>query len=345
MITHTPHSVPAHGGTVHHLTCESALLEDNFLGDPAARRIDVFVPEGHDGPDQNGKDLPLLVDLVAGGPAHTNWKNFGETVPERAARLIAEGRMPPAVIAFPDCFTKLGGNQYINSSVMGPWDDVIRTEMVPMVEREFGCGGDGRRGVFGKSSGGYGAMVHAMLHPDFWSAAACHAGDMAFELCYLSDFPNTVRELTKKQGSVRRWLEEFWAAPKVKGEDFHVLMSLAMCATYDPAPDQPYGVRLPVTMDTCEIIEDRWANFLAWDPVRMVETRADGLKQLKCLFIDCGRVDQYNLVYGARRLTRRLSALGVDHVYQEFDDNHSGIDYRMDESLPMLARALSGEAA
>ena len=62
---------------------------------------------------------------------------------------------------------------------------------------------------------------------------------------------------------------------------------------------------------------------------------------MKALFIDCGDVDQYDLVYGARRLHRRLEALDVPHRYEEFPDTHSGIDYRMDVSLPWLARALS----
>ena len=44
--------------------------------------------------------------------------DFGENMPERLDRLIASGAMPPVVVAFPDCFTKLGGNQYINSSAI-----------------------------------------------------------------------------------------------------------------------------------------------------------------------------------------------------------------------------------
>ncbi len=251
--------------------------------------------------------------------------------------------MAPCVIAFPDCFTKLGGNQYINSTVMGPWDDVLRQEFVPFVEEKFGCGGPGRRGVFGKSSGGYGAIAHALLHPDFWAAAACHSGDMAFELGYLKDFPGVLRALARFDHDIAAWLEAFWDAPKQKGDDFHVLMALAMCATYDPAPDEPYGIRLPVTLDTCEVIADRWDNFRKWDPVVMADTLGDGLKQLKCLFIDCGTQDQYDLLYGARRLHRKLEAMGVSHIYGEFDDNHSSIDYRMDVSLPKLAEALSHE--
>ena len=40
------------------------------------------------------------------------------------------------------------------------------------------------------------------------------------------------------------------------------------------------------------------------------------------------------------KLARRLAAARVPHRYEEFDDTHSGIDYRLDTSLPYLARAL-----
>ncbi|MGH9916885.1 MAG: alpha/beta hydrolase-fold protein, partial [Pyrinomonadaceae bacterium] len=141
-------------GTVHRLDINSVHLRNNVLGDPTDRIVDVYVPAGHD-----GAGLPLLVDLVgftAGGPAHTNWKGFGENVPERLDRLIGSGEMPPVVVAFPDCFTRLGGNQYINSAAMGNWEDFLIDEMLPKVEGQFRCGGFGKRGVFGKSSGGYG---------------------------------------------------------------------------------------------------------------------------------------------------------------------------------------------
>lgn len=331
-------SAPA--GAVKRLTTESAVLKGNLLGDPSERTIDVYVPAGHD-----GKGLPLLVDLVgftAGGPAHTNWKNFAENVPERADRLIAAGAMPPCVIAFPDCFTRLGGNQYINSAAMGRWDDFLLQEAVPFVEEIYGCGGAGRRGVFGKSSGGYGAIVHALLHPDFWSAAACHSGDMAFELAYLPDFPRALRALAKEGNDIKRWLDGFFAKEKVKDEDVHVLMVLAMCATYDPDPSAYLGVRLPVDPETCEVIPERWKNFMAWDPLTLAASRGEGLKGLKALYIDCGDIDQYNLVYGARRLHRMLERMGVAHIYEEFADDHTAVDYRMDKSLPVLAKALAG---
>ncbi|HEX3431803.1 MAG TPA: alpha/beta hydrolase-fold protein [Rhizomicrobium sp.] len=329
----------APAGEVHRLTVDSDVLEGNLLRDPATRIVDVYVPAG-----RKADGLPLLVDLVgftAGGPAHTNWRNFTENVPERLDRLIFSGAMPPAVVAFPDCFTKLGGNQYINSAGVGRWADFLLDEAVPFVERKFHCGGNGRRGVFGKSSGGYGAMAHALLYPDFWSAAACHSGDMAFELCYLPEFPRLLRALAKAGGSIEKWITDFYAASKIKDSDVHDLMTLAMCATYDPDPRAPFSVRLPVDPYTCELNPERWAKWTAWDPLVMAETRGPGLAKLKALYIDCGDVDQYNLVYGARRMHRLLERLGVTHLYEEFPDDHSSVDYRMDKSLPYLAKALS----
>src|ERR1700720_2413854 len=104
-------------GSVSRLTVESQSLESNMLGDPSARVVDVYVPAGHD-----GQGLPLRVDLVGftgSGLSHTNWVGFRENMPERLDRLIGEQRMPPVVVAFPDCYTRLGGNQYINSASTG----------------------------------------------------------------------------------------------------------------------------------------------------------------------------------------------------------------------------------
>jgi S-formylglutathione hydrolase FrmB len=326
-------------GTVSRMTVESEFLKSNMLGDPTARVVDVYVPAGHD-----GQGLPLLVDLVGftgSGLSHTNWTGFRENLPERLDRLIGEQRMPPVVVAFPDCFTRLGGNQYINSASMGAWEDFLLHEMLPAIEQRFKCGGTGRRGVFGKSSGGYGAIIHALRHSDIWAAAACHSGDMGFELCYLPDMPAVLRALADAENSIERWWQQLEAAKKHPEDSGKLINVLAMAASYDPDPTQFLGIRLPVTIDTCELIEERWANWSRQDPVTAIESQADNLRRLKALYIDCGEKDQFNLLYGARRLVRRLNELGIGHRYEEFPDNHTGVDYRMDDSLPFLAQALS----
>ena len=42
----------------------------------------------------------------------------------------------------------------------------------------------------------------------------------------------------------------------------------------------------------------------------------------------------------SRTLSKRLAEAGIRHRYEEFDDEHSDIDYRMDVSLPFLYKAL-----
>ena len=64
------------------------------------------------------------------------------------------------------------------------------------------------------------------------------------------------------------------------------------------------------------------------------------LRMHKGFYIDFGWSDQYHIHYGTRLLSKRLAQAGIKHTYEEFDDNHSDVDYRMDVSLPFLYRAL-----
>jgi S-formylglutathione hydrolase FrmB len=330
----------APAGEIRRFTLESRLLAGNPLGDPTARELHVYLPPGYDGT----RSLPLLVDLVGftgSGQSHTGWRAFTENTPERLDRLIHEGRMGPVVVAFPDCYTRLGGNQYINSAGTGRYADYLTGEVVPFVERSIaGAGGPGRRGCFGKSSGGFGAIIHAMEHADFWSAAACHSGDMAFDICYLSEMPVVLRELAKHGSSIEKFIAHFEQSKKPTEKEITVIMMLAMAAHYDPDPAQFLGLRLPVDLETCTVIPERWANWLRYDPVRLAAGHATQLRSLKGLYIDCGNEDQFHLQYGSRQLSKALDALDIPHLYEEFADDHSSVDYRMDVSLPFLEKAL-----
>jgi len=328
-------------GSVHRLWIESDLLVGNRPGDPAARDLVVYTPPDYD----SSQTYPLFMDLVGytgSGASHANWKPFGYNLPERLDRLIGAGRMGPVVAVMPDCFTAYGGNQYINSGATGPYMDYLVDEVIPFVEARFSVGRDAaHRAVFGKSSGGYGALVHGLLRPDVWGAAACHSGDAYFEFCYLPDLPGTLAVLQKYEQSVEKFLQAVWAREKISKDEGMALMLVGMAAHYDPEPANPLGFEFPAHLHTGEMRWDRWENWLAHDPVRMVDTRAEALGQLRGLYIDCGTKDQFNLLWGARILHEKLTRAGVAHAYHEFDDNHSDVDYRMDESLPFLYQALT----
>jgi enterochelin esterase-like enzyme len=192
-----------HTGTLVTLEHHSRVLRDNPLGDPSVRNLAVWLPPGYDeGAGRGrGRRYPVLVDMAGftgSGLGHVGWKNFSENLPERAARLIHEGRMAPAILVFPDCFTALGGNQYINSSAVGAYADYLTKEIVPCVDREFRTlAARDHRGCFGKSSGGYGAIIHGMKYPQVWGAVADHSGDAYFDFVYRNDWPNTLNELAK----------------------------------------------------------------------------------------------------------------------------------------------------
>lgn len=326
-----------------YLEVSSEALATNLCGDPASRTLAVYLPEDYDHCSQH---YPLLVGLAGftgSGLVHVGWKSFQENVPQRVDRLLSEGKMGPVILAFPDCFTSLGGNQYINSTALGQWEDFLCDDMIPALEREFRIlPGPEHRAVFGKSSGGYGALVQGMLHADTWAAVACHSGDMGFDLCYRGDMPGLLRTLQTCDNDIGAFVKKVHAGRKVAGGDMHRLMILAMAASYDPDPKAPFGIRLPVSEDTCELLPERWENWQAWDPVLMVDRQEvrENLASLKGLFIDCGTQDQYNLVYGARQLARKLQEYGIQHQYEEFPDNHSSVDYRMDVSLPWLYAAI-----
>jgi hypothetical protein len=113
-----------------------------------------------------------------------------------------------------------------------------------------------------------------------------------------------------------------------------------MAASYDPDPRAPNGFRVPVNLETGERLPRRWRRWLRHDPVELVARYARNLRTLRGLYLDCGWRDQYRLHYGNRLLSLRLTEQRVPHVYEEFDGTHSGVDYRMERSLPFLCRAL-----
>ncbi len=364
---------PASGTTVV-LEYDSKVLRGNPLGDPHVRKLGVWLPPGYDAGVVRGKRggrgrrYPVLFDLVGytgSGLAHLNWRPFDENVPERVARLIHERKMGPCIVVFADCFTSLGGNQYVNSSAIGRYADYLVNELVPFVDREFRTlASRDHRGVFGKSSGGYGSIAHGTRYPNCWGALADHSGDALFDFCYLTDWPRTLNELDRYRkkrrvagrvdvvkdeqgadrgyddGRVRRFLEHVWKKEKLSDAETHALMNVAMAATYDADPKTPLGFRLPFNLETGELIPARWKQWQKNDPINMVSAHKDQLKTLRLIYIDCGWRDQYHLHYGARVLSKRLTKAGIEHAYEEFDDNHSSIDYRMDVSLPLLYRAL-----
>jgi enterochelin esterase family protein len=321
---------------------ESEVLRGNAAGDPWVRRVPVYLPPSYaTSPARRYPAVYVLTGFTGRGRMLLNDGPWTPSLDERMDALIASGRCDEMILVMPDCFTRYGGSQYIDSSATGRYGEHLARELVTWIDGRYRTlARREHRGVVGKSSGGYGALIHGLMNPDVFGAVACHSGDMYFDYCYRGDVPKVCSAL-QQAGGMKAWLEGFEAKVQKKHEDLTVLNIVAMAAAYSPNPGAPpFGFDLPCDLETGSFRDDVWARWLEHDPIQVLERRADALRSLSLLYVDCGTRDEFHLHLGARIFARRLRELGIDHRHEEFDDGHMNVGYRYDVSLPLLAGAL-----
>lgn len=319
---------------------ESQILKDNFLRDPATRRIAIYLPTDYD----ETKQYPvvyLLAGFAGRGTMMLNESAWDENIQERLDRLISSGLVQPLIAVLPDCFTRYGGSQYINSTGTGRYADHIVAELVPWVDAQFATHAERDfRAVAGKSSGGFGALTLAMEHPDVFGAVACHSGDMNFDMCYRPGVPTFLRSIDK-YGGVSAFLAKFREI-RPRTSDFYTILELcAMASCYSPNPSSPWGFDLPFDVETGEWNDEVWARWKSWDPIERTGECAAALKSLRLLYLDCGARDEHALQFGARIFCARCRRVRVPFHYEEFDDGHRDTQYRYDVSLHALSKVWS----
>lgn len=327
---------------LHHF--ESALLFNNPAGDPHLRVVPVYLPPAYaTDPQRRFPVVYVLTGFTGRGRMLLNDNPWSPSLDERMDRLISSGGCGEAILVMPDCFTRFGGSQYLNSTATGRYMDHIVEELVPFVDREYRTlAGREHRGVMGKSSGGYGAWVMAMMHPETFGAMASHSGDCYFEYCYRPDIPKFVSAV-QAAGGIDRWFTAFQHKIQKKHDDLTVLNILGMAAAYSPSPaTPPFGIDFPCDFETGVFRDDVWDRWLKLDPFQMLDEErfATALRQMKFVYLDCGTRDEWHLHLGARLMSRKLKAFRIAHEHEEFDDGHMNVQYRYDITLPKLAKVL-----
>ena len=329
-------------GTVRCVQVESSFLKDNPWGDPHVRDVWVYLPSGY----TTEQSYPIVMFLS--GFAGTGEGMLARTLTEhslatRCDRWIAEEQCPPFIAVLPDCMTYLGGSQFVDSPAIGPYATHLMMAVLPMVAGSVSW--NGKLGLTGRSSGGYGALRLAMEYPNHVQAVACHAGDMGFETAFVGELTAALLPL-HKAGSPMAFLRAFWTKSHFSANDFAAFNLLCMSAAYAPNMDVEAGdfpADLPIDIQTGDI---NWENFERWmehDPLTMIEDvqHQVPLRHLDYFFVDVGRWDEYNLQFGARALHERLTELDIHHIYEEFDGGHRGTTYRYDNSIPNMVKALT----
>jgi S-formylglutathione hydrolase FrmB len=332
-------------GRFDELEIESVALADNPLGDPATRPLWVYTPPGYDDdPERRYPSIYVIQGFTGQVDMWWNRDAFRETYPEAIDALFASGGARPAIVVLVDCWTSVGGSQFLNSPGTGRYQDYLCDEVIAFVDGRYRTDARrDRRGIQGKSSGGYGAMICAMQRPDRFGAFASHAGDALFEACYVKGFAAVARSLRDEyDGSYENFWKDFRSrVAMTKESDGELLEMYGYAAAYSAEPDGT--VRLPFDTRTGRLIDDVWERWLEKDPVRMVPRHAEALRAMRGIWLDGGRRDEWFLDNGAVAVSIELERIGVSHTLELFDAGHMSIGYRYPRSLAFLSEALSAD--
>ena len=149
-------SVTATAGEITHHTFSSETLGGGYA-------YNIYLPDGYQGGDLR---YPVLYLLHGSFGDENSWPVDGK-VRRITDRLIAEGRMPPAIIVMPGAKSWWvdGYNEAARTAFFKDLIPHIDTHYRTVAEREG-------RVVGGLSAGGYGAVNFVLEYPEMFAAAA-----------------------------------------------------------------------------------------------------------------------------------------------------------------------------
>jgi S-formylglutathione hydrolase FrmB len=333
-------------GTLNEHVIDSTLLQGNPLGDPHKRPLWVYTPPGYEAAaDRRYPSVYVLQGFTGHLTMWCNRSPFRQPFTETADAVFAAGQAPPAIVVYVDAWTSYGGSQFVDSPGTGRYHSYLCEEVVPFVDARYRTvAGRDQRAISGKSSGGFGAMITAMLRPDLFGALATHAGDSLYELSYLRDFGPAVRALRGYDGDIWRWWTEFRSrVPFTSPADAELIGVLGAAAAFSANEDG--SIDLPFDTRSGVIRPDVWQRWLEWDPVRMAPAYAEALRSMRGIWIDAGTRDDFYLDLGATAFLDELRQIGVpdDAVrFELFDATHAQIEYRYPQALAWLCARLAG---
>lgn len=320
---------------------ESRLLSGNVLGDPVERELLVYLPPSYDGT----RRFPLVMVLPAYASSHRSLTNFRIWEPdffERYEAQLARGESIEAIVVSPDCMTRWGGSQFLDSEATGPYQSYLLEEVLPFVDAHYRTIPEREaRAVIGRSSGGFGALRLGIDRPEAFAVYGSHAGDGAFEVSIRPSF-TSVAITFERAGGVTAFLKRFAERGPQGGGDFEAIMTIATAAAYAPDLDAPFPhAELPFDLGTALPKAEVWERWLAHDPVVRLDRDPSAMKSAAFVYLDAGDRDEYGLQFAARMLHERLRARGVNVIHEEFPGGHRNTAYRYDRSIPLVTGALA----
>ena len=212
-------------------------LYSRVLG--ASVTYNVYLPDGYGKVERH---YPVVYLLHGLSDNYTAWVKRGgmQTVTDELSRT---GEIVPMVIIMPNA----GGpdvhntwNGYFN---MPGWnyEDFFFGELVPTLEKKYGCGGSkGQRAIMGLSMGGGGSVVYSQRHPDMFSS--CYA--MSAWLDNKEDELKRTVDAIDKLYYVREAVKQYSALDFIDNADEATLEKLRTVAWFIDCGDDDFLLHL-----------------------------------------------------------------------------------------------------
>src|SRR5262249_25070339 len=142
----------------------SSVLRGNRANDPDVRTVPVYLPPSYDQDlERRFPVVYVLTGFTGRGRMLLNDGPWAPALDDRMDGMLGRGSCGQMILVMPDCFTRYGGSQYLNSDATGRYEDHLVYELVRHVDARFRTlAARQHRGIAGKSSGGYGALIQGM---------------------------------------------------------------------------------------------------------------------------------------------------------------------------------------
>lgn len=152
-------------GTVEVADYDSKAIAENLIKEESKRKIVIYLPPSY---YESDKSYPVVYYLHGfseeGG-------SFVRSAGSQLDKVFAADPSKEFIMVAVDGANSLGGSFYVNSPVIGNWEDYTAEEVVSYIDSTYRTiASADARGICGFSMGGFAALNLAFRHPDVYGA-------------------------------------------------------------------------------------------------------------------------------------------------------------------------------
>jgi pimeloyl-ACP methyl ester carboxylesterase len=301
-----PHRFKAPPWIHEHSFISSTLLDQGFSRKESTLRFLVGLPPGY---WVNDRPYPVL--FVSHGFNGNRWGYL-----KRYKMWRDQMESEPMILISLDSFGRFGHHLFLNSQANGSRFDVFTKELVPYIDKRFRT--NGKRVVYGQSSGGWTAISLLRRAPELIHAAVATGPDplelddwwMGENKNMYTDPNGTQRELVPAVGLTMKQFVKAELQTKSFGQFAGFL------AAFSPyRPDEDYPLDSPFDLETGEMNEEIWElwkenDMGAWARSHPEQARSAFSNRLALIV---GDQDEFGLLETTRQFSETLKSLDIPH--------------------------------